>query len=302
MPGIPRGAVTPLVTPLRDGALDLDAFATLIEAQVSGGSHGVVVAGTSGEPGTLTLEEREQLAEHAIATMAGRLPVLVGTGTSDLRATVRLTEHAEAVGASAVLVITPYYIRPSQHGLVEYYRQVARCTSLPVILYDIPMRTAVALSVDTIAELSQLDNVVGVKATRPDLEHVSRVIDRCGPDFAVYCGLETLCLPMLALGSAGHISATGNIAPTQLAQLAEAAFAGDWDRARTLHYEMLELNDVVFADTNPVPIKTMLADMGLIDPEVRSPLAPLLPEVRDRVLATFRRYQEKVEGRTPQWR
>ena len=269
--------------------------------QVEGGSHGVVVAGTSGEPGMLTLEEREQLAEQAIAAMAGRLPVLVGTGTSDLRATVRLTQHAERAGASAVLVITPYYVRPSQHALVDYYTQVARCTELPVILYDIPMRTAVALAVDTIAELAELENVVGVKATRPDLEHVSRVIGRCGPDFAVYCGLETLCLPMLALGSAGHVSATGNVAPKQMAALAEAAFAGKWDAARALHYDMLEINDAVFADTNPVPIKAMLGDMGVIDPEVRSPLAPLLPAVRERVLGTFKQFQEKFERRSPQW-
>lgn len=293
MRGIPRGSVTPLVTPLRDGALDLDAFATLIEAQVDGGSHGVVVCGTSGEPGTLSLDERERLAEHAIAVAAGRLPVVVGTGTADLRSTLRLTRHAEAAGASAALVVTPYYLRPSQHGLIAYYTEVARSTELPVVLYDIPMRTAVALSVDTIAELAQLDNVVGIKATRPDLEHVGRVIARCGPDFAVYCGLETLCLPMLALGAAGHVSATGNVAPRQMAALAEAAFAGRWDRARALHYQLLEINDAVFADTNPVPVKTMLADMRLIDPEVRSPLAPLLPEVREDVLDRFRRFRER---------
>jgi 4-hydroxy-tetrahydrodipicolinate synthase len=291
MPGIPRGSVTPLVTPFRNGALDFDALATLIEAQVSGGSHGVVVAGTSGEPGTLSLEEREQLAERAIAVAAGRVPVVVGTGTADLRSTLRLTQHAEVAGASAILVVTPYYLRPSQHGLVDYYTEVARSTALPVVLYDIPMRTGVALSVDTIAELAQIDNIVGVKETRSDLEHVSQVIARCGPDFAVYCGLETLCLPMLALGSAGHVSATGNVAPTLLAELADAAFAGEWETARALHYELLELNEAVFADTNPVPVKTMLADMGLIDPEVRSPLAPLLPEVRDNVLAAFRRFQ-----------
>jgi len=301
MAGIPKGSLTPLVTPFRNGTLDEEALARLIETQVGGGSHGVVIGGTSGEPGSQSLDERERLLERTLAIAAGRIPVLAGTGTADLPSTTRLTRHAEAAGASAVLVVTPYYLRPSQHGLVDYYTQVAAAVELPVVLYDIPMRTGVALSVDTVATLADIDNVVGVKATRPDLEHVSRVIARCGPEFAVYCGLETLCLPMLALGGAGHISATGNVAPGLLAKLAEAAFADDWETARGLHYDMLELNEAVFADTNPVPIKAMLADMGLIEPDVRSPLAPLLPEVREDVLATFRRFQEKVEERSPQW-
>ncbi len=282
-----------MVTPFRNGALDLEALAGLIDYQITGGSHGVVVAGTSGEPGTLSIEEREELAEFAVSAAAGRLPVLVGTGTAELRSTVRLTEHAESVGAAAVLVITPYYLRPSQHGMIEYFTQVARTTELPVILYDIPLRTGVALTVDTIATLAEVENIVGVKESRVDLEHMIRVLGRCGPEFAVYCGLETLCLPMLILGGAGHVSATGNVAPREMAQMADAAFAGDWDTARALHYELLELNDAVFADTNPVPMKTMLGEMGLIDPEVRLPLAPLLPDVRERVLRTLGDFQEK---------
>lgn len=290
---LPRGSVTPLVTPFRDGALDVEGLAALIEAQIAGGSHGVVVAGTSGEPGTLSLEERERLAEQALEIAGNRIPVLVGTGVTELGSTVRLTKHAEAAGAAAVLVVTPYYLRPSQHGMIEYYTRVARSTELPVVLYDIPMRTGVALAVDTIATLAEIDNVVGVKETRSDLEHVAHVLHRCGPEFTVYCGLETLCLPMLALGGAGHVSATGNVAPRHMAELAEAAFANDWDRARRLHNELLDLNDAVFADTNPVPVKAMLGAMGVIDPEVRLPLAPLLPEVRERVLGTFRRFQER---------
>jgi 4-hydroxy-tetrahydrodipicolinate synthase len=135
--------------------------------------------------------------------------------------------------------------------------------------------------------------VIGVKEARADLEHASRVIDACGPGFGVYCGVETLCFPMLAIGGAGHVSATGNVAPRAMAEMAEAAFAGDWETARRLHYELLEVNEMVFADTNPVPIKAMLAEAGLIAPEVRSPLAPLRPEVRERVLAAYSRYREK---------
>jgi 4-hydroxy-tetrahydrodipicolinate synthase len=289
----PRGSLPPLVTPFKGGEIDYEGFSTLLERQIDAGSHGVVVAGTSGEPGTLSLEEREQLAECAVDTAGGRLPVIVGTGTSDLRQTLRLTKQAEKAGASAALVVTPYYVRPSQHGIVDYFTKVAASTDLPVILYDIPMRTGTALDLETIVTLSEIENVVGVKETRTDLEHVTRVIARCGPDFAVYCGLETLCLPVLILGGAGHVSATGNIAPREMADLANAAFSGDWETARTLHFELLELNEAVFADTNPVPMKTMLGELGLIDPEVRSPLAPLLPAAREQVLAALTEFQQK---------
>jgi len=294
MDRVPRGSLPPLVTPFKAGEVDHDAYAALIERQIGAGSHGVVVAGTSGEPGVLSLEERERLAECAVSAAGGRMPVLVHTGTANLRETLQLTKHAEKAGASAVLVVTPYYLRPSQHGLVDYFSTVAAATELPVILYDIPMRTGTPLELDTIVELSQVDNIVGIKETRYELEHVTRVIAKCGPEFAVYCGLETLCLPVLILGGAGHVSATGNVAPQEMADLANAAFAGDWETARALHYELLEINEAVFADTNPVPMKTMLAEMGLIDsPEVRPPLAPLLPEVKERVLRALAEFQEK---------
>jgi 4-hydroxy-tetrahydrodipicolinate synthase len=290
----PRGSLTPLVTPFRGDELDLEAFGRLVERQIEAGSHGITVGGTTGEPGTLSLEERERLLEAAIEAASGRIPVIAGTGTGRLPDTLRLTRHAKRAGAAAVLVVTPYYVKPSQHGLVAYFEEVAAATDLPLILYDIPGRSGVALSVETIARLAEAPNVVGVKEARSDLEHVSRVLATCGRDFAVYCGVETLCFPMLALGGAGHVAATGNVAPAALAELADAAFAGDWDRARDVHFSLLELNEMVFADTNPIPIKAMLAEMGEIEPDVRSPLAPLLPAVRERVIGALERYRERA--------
>lgn len=297
-PPLPRGSLTPLVTPFRGGEIDEDGLGRLVERQVDAGSHGVVIGGTTGEPGLLALDERERLLECAIEAVAGRLPVIAGTGTADLRSTLRLTRHAEAAGAEAVLVVVPYYVKPSQHGLVAYFGEIAAATELPMILYDIPGRAGVALDVETIASLAELPNVVGVKEARADLEHVSRVIAASGADFAVYCGVETLCFPMLALGGAGHVSATANVAPAEMAQMAEAAFAGDFETARRLHFDLLELNGLIFADTNPVPVKAMLDRLGIIGPEVRSPLAPLLPAVRDRVITALDRYQEKTAARS----
>jgi 4-hydroxy-tetrahydrodipicolinate synthase len=293
---VPQGSLTPVVTPFRDSEIDEPALRRLVERQVQAGSHGVTVCGTTGEPGLLSIEERERVLELAIEAAGGQIPVLAGTGTADLRSTVRLTEHAERSGATAVLVVVPYYVKPSQHGLVDYFTRVAAETELPVILYDIPGRAGVALDVDTIESLAALDNVVGVKEARADLEHVSRVLAACGEDFAVFCGVETLCYPMLALGGAGHVSATANVAPREMALMAEAAFGGDWEMAKQLHFELLELNEVVFADTNPVPIKAMLGELGLCEPEVRPPLAPLRPAVRERVLGALNRYQSRASA------
>lgn len=288
-----RGSITPLVTPLSGGEVEHERYRALVERQVEAGGHGIVVAGTTGEPGTLTLEERKTLLETALSAAGGRIPVVAATGTNELPGTLELTRHATAAGADAVLVVTPYYLKPSQHGLVAYFEAVAGSTDLPLILYDIPGRAGVGLDVETIGALAQVANIVGVKEARPDMDHISKVMARCGPDFAVYCGVETLCFPMLAVGGAGHMAATGNIVPDDMAAMADAAFAGDWDRARRLHFELLELNDVVFADTNPVPIKIMLAELGLIDFEVRSPLAPPLDAVRERVLDVLRRHQRR---------
>jgi len=287
----PRGSLTPLVTPFRDGEIDEHAFAALLERQVEGGSHGVTICGTSGEPASLSLLERERMVELAVEASAGRLPVVAGTGTNELTSTLRLTRSAEKLGAAAALVVTPYYVKPSQRGLEEWFLQVADATALPLILYDIPGRTGVALDAATIARIAErAPNVVGVKESRADLGHVSQVLRRCGPEFGVYCGIEALCFPMLALGGAGHISATGNVLPAEVAELADAAFADDWARARELHYQLLALNEAIFFDTNPVPVKAMLGALGYMSAEVRAPLAPLDEETSARTLEVLSQY------------
>lgn len=285
----PRGSLTPLVTPFRSGAIDEDAFSQLIEDQIEAGSHGITVAGTTGEPASLTLAERERLVELAVEITAGRVPVLAGTGTNEIESTLRLTRSAEHAGASVALVVTPYYVRPNQTGLRDWFERVAANTELPVILYDIPGRSGVELAVETVEQLRAQDNIIGVKIARPDLDHVSRVLARCGRDFAVYSGVETLCYPMLCLGGAGHISATANVFPREVAALADAAFDGDWERARELHFALLDVNAAIFFDTNPVPVKAMLAAQGKASAEVRPPLTTLEPTVEQRVREVLER-------------
>jgi 4-hydroxy-tetrahydrodipicolinate synthase len=285
-----RGSIVPLVTPFHDGRLDEDALRRLVEFQIRHGSHGISVLGTTGEPTSLTPDERERVMALAVEAAGGRVPVLVGTGSNNHDETLRYTRLAERLGADAVLSIVPYYNKPSQRGLYEHFRRAAAATRLPVVLYNIPGRSAVNLEPDTIAQLhAACENIVGVKEANTNLDQVSRVLARCGRDFLVYSGIETLCFPMLALGGAGHVSATANVAPERVALLYDLCAAGRWDEARDLHYELLELNEVLFLETNPGPVKAALGMMGLIDPEVRLPLAPVSEATAERVRAALDR-------------
>lgn len=270
------GSLVPLVTPFRNGAVDYDALAGLVEWQIESGSHGVGVTGTTGEPAALTTEERKRVFDVAVQAARGRVPVLAGTGSTNHAETLELTRYAETIGADAALVITPAYMRPSQEGLFQHFKAVAASTALPVILYNIPGRTAVNLEIDTVARLrDSCPNIIGVKESNKDFEHITRLLGRLGRDFLVYSGIELLCFPVLAIGGAGYISATGNVMPREVARLWDLVAADRWHEAQDLHYWLMEMNDAVFFETNPVPMKTALGLMGRIDPEMRLPLAPL---------------------------
>ena len=271
-----RGSLVPIVTPFRDGAVDSDALARLIDWQIENGSHGISVTGTTGEPTSLTLDERKLVIQVAHAAVNGRVPFLPGTGSTNHAETLELSRYAESLGVDAILVIAPYYNRPSQEGLFRHFDAVAKSVGIPVILYNIPGRTAVNLEVDTVARLRDANaNIIGVKESNKDFEHINRLLHRLGREFLVYSGIELLCFPILAIGGAGYVSATGNLLPRAVARLYDLVAAGEWQAAQDLHYHLLPLNDAIFLEINPVPVKTVLGWMGKIDPEVRLPLAPL---------------------------
>jgi 4-hydroxy-tetrahydrodipicolinate synthase len=272
------------VTPFREDSVDYEAYAGLIEWQIDCGSHGIVVAGTTGEPASLTLEERERLVVTAVNAVQGRIPVIAGTGTTNFDETLRLSRHAEQAGVAAVLVVVPYYTRPTQEGLYHYFRRIAAAVHLPVILYNIPGRTAVNLEVGTALRLAaDVPNVVGVKEANKDFDHITRLFHHSAGRLAIYSGVEAFCFPMLALGGAGHISATGNVMPREVARLYDLVQTGRWEEARRLHDVILPVSDALFIETNPVPAKAILSWMGRIRPDVRAPLAPLTPESQRRV-------------------
>jgi 4-hydroxy-tetrahydrodipicolinate synthase len=286
-----RGSIVPVVTPFKNGELDLDALGQLIEWQVANGSHGISVTGTTGEPSSLTSDERKRVILAAKEAVNGRVPFVPGTGSTNHAETLDLTRYAQEIGADAVLLITPYYSRPGQEGLFRHFDGVAKSTELPVILYNIPGRTAVNLEIDTVVRLKEAnDNIIGVKESNKDFEHINRLLHRMGRDFLVYSGIELLCFPILAIGGAGYVSATGNLMPKEVARLYDLVVEGKWQEAQDLHYQMMPLNDAVFIEINPVPVKTALGLMGKCSPEVRLPLAPLSQINHDKLCKVLEQY------------
>ncbi|QZT35364.1 2,4-dihydroxyhept-2-ene-1,7-dioic acid aldolase [Caldalkalibacillus thermarum TA2.A1] len=287
-----RGSIAPIVTPFDEqGNIDEQVLVDLIEWHIASGSHGISVTGTTGEPSSLTLKERERVMEIAIRTARGRVPVVPGTGSTNHDETMHLTKLAQEMGADAAMVIVPYYNKPSQHALYKHFKTVADAVDIPIIIYNIPGRTAVNLEVKTLARLNEdCKNIVGVKESNKDFEHVNRVLLCCGREFLLFSGIELLCYPMLAIGGAGSVCATANVVPDKVAEMHNAWFEGDVERAQQLHYELMPLNDVLFKDTNPSPLKAALGMMGKITPKLRLPMDLPTEELQQEIRSVLERY------------
>ena len=260
------GSIPPIVTPFKDGEVDYEAYEKLVEFQIDNGTHGILVNGTTSEPSTLTLFERKQLLRTAVQVARGRVPVVAATGSQSHAETVELTEAAAKDGANALLVVTPYYIRPPQRGLVAYYRDIGQRTSLPMLIYHIPGRTAVNVELSTMQEISEyVPSFVGIKHAVNDLGMVSDMVQAFGTKFRIFVGLEEFSFPMMAVGACGLMNAVANIAPRLVADLSESVLAGEMLRARELHFKLYELNKAVFYDTNPIPMKYMMRRLGILE-------------------------------------
>jgi 4-hydroxy-tetrahydrodipicolinate synthase len=286
-----KGSMPPLVTPFRDGEVDYDAYARLVEFQIRNGSHGIVVTGTTAEPSTLSLEERNRLVDVSVQVTGKRVPVIAATGSQSLRETRQLTEHAAQAGADALLIVTPYYIRPPQRGLVAYYLELAKLSSLPWMVYHIPGRAAVSVTIETLKELrSRSPHFVGMKHAVNDLGFVAECHAALGKDFRIFVGLEELSFPMMAIGACGLMNAVGNLRPQALVELCEAVWRSDLARGQALHQQLLEINQAVFYDTNPIPMKYMMKRLGLLATnEHRLPMVPANAELERRLDGVLRR-------------
>jgi 4-hydroxy-tetrahydrodipicolinate synthase len=276
-----RGSIPPLITPFTRGEVDYDKYAELVNFQIEQGSHGILVNGTTAEPSTLTTAERNRLVTLAIRATAGRVPVVAATGSQSFAESRVLTEHALAEGADALLIVTPYYIRPPQRGLIAYYLELAAGHEVPWMVYHIPGRTAVSVTLDTLKALKDKSpHFVGIKQAVNDLGFVSECLHELGSDFKVFVGLEELSFPMLAVGACGLMNAVGNLRPGVLGKMCEAVFANDMATARRLHDQLLEINKAVFFDTNPIPMKYMMKKIGLLaENEHRLPMVPATAEL-----------------------
>ncbi|WP_285766197.1 2,4-dihydroxyhept-2-ene-1,7-dioic acid aldolase [Peribacillus sp. SI8-4] len=287
-----RGSIAPVVTPF-DKNLEVDTkeIENLVNWHIESGSHGISVCGTTGEPSSLSLEERELVMETAIKTANGRVPVAPGTGSANQKETLHLTKRAQEMGADAAMVIVPYYNKPNQQALYDHFKTVANSVDLPIVIYNIPGRTATNLEVKTLARLVEdCKNIIGVKESNKDFEHVNRVLLTCGRDFLLYSGIELLCYPMLAIGGAGHISATANIIPEKVADIYNLWAKGELDKALDLHYKLMPLNDVLFKETNPGPLKAAMGMMGKINPALRPPMGPPSESLERELCETLQSY------------
>jgi 4-hydroxy-tetrahydrodipicolinate synthase len=280
-----KGSIPPLITPFRGGAVDYDAYARLVEFQMREDSHGILVNGTTSEPASLTVDERNRLVDVAVQTVGGRVPIVAATGSQSLAETEALTDHAVRAGVDALLIITPYYSKPPQRGLVDYYLRLAERHDTPWMVYHIPGRAAVSVTLDTFKTLKDRSpSFVGMKHAANDLGFVTECLTAFGPDFRIFVGLEELSFPMMAIGACGLMNAVGNLRPDVLARLCDAVWKSDIPAAKALHDRLLEINQAVFFDTNPIPIKYMMKRLGIIpENEHRLPMVPATPELEKRL-------------------
>jgi 4-hydroxy-tetrahydrodipicolinate synthase len=279
------GSMTAIATPFADGAIDWTALGAMIERQLANGTSALVPCGSSGEAATLTHDEHAEVVRFTVEQARGRVPVIAGTGSNATAEAIRLTREAKRVGASAALMISPYYNKPTQEGLRQHYLAVADAVELPIILYNIPGRTASRMEAETIASLAEHPNIIGLKES-DQLDHILDVFHHVPADFEVYSGDDSTTLTVIALGGAGVITTIGNLVPREMADLAAAALAGDFARARDIQRRLFPLMRTCFTETNPIPLKHALALMGLCRDELRLPLVPMTHAGRRAALAT----------------
>jgi 4-hydroxy-tetrahydrodipicolinate synthase len=282
-----RGSMVALATPFKDGKVDFAALEALVEWQIASGQTALVPCGSTGESATMSHEEHSEVVSAVIKTAAGRVPVIAGTGSNATAEAIRLTRDAERAGARAALLISPYYNKPTQDGIVEHYRAVANASGLPLIVYNIPGRTGSTIEPQTLKRLSDIDRVVGVKEATGSLDRVIDTIAACGERFVVLSGEDSLTVPMIAMGARGVISAVANVIPKEMAQLTDAALAGRYDEARDVSYRALPVIRACFLETNPIPVKAALAMLGRCQDELRLPLLPMTAGPREQLRKTL---------------
>ena len=287
MPVKIRGSITALITPFANGKVDDDAFKRLVEWQISEGTHGLVPTGTTGESPTLSYDEHVHVIDMCIETTRGRVPVIAGTGSNSTQEAIELSQHAEKSGADAVLIVTPYYNKPTQEGLYQHFKAINDAITIPIVIYNIPGRSVIDMKVDTMARLYKLKNIIGVKDATADLQRASQQRMAMGPQFVLLTGDDASALGFMAHGGHGCISVASNIAPRLCAGFQNACMAGDFAKALKLHDQLMPLHDIMFMEGNPGPVKHIAARLGICGGDMRLPLVPVTEGTRKTIDAVL---------------
>jgi 4-hydroxy-tetrahydrodipicolinate synthase len=278
-----KGSIVAIVTPFRDNKLDEKALTDLIEWHIAEGTDAIVPCGTTGESATLTYEEHYRVIELTVQVVNKRIPVIAGTGANATEETIMMTREAKKIGADGALLVVPYYNKPTQEGLYRHYRTVAEAVDIPIVLYNVPGRTALNMTPQTVTRLAEIDNIVAIKEASGNLAQVSEVIRLCGEKITVLSGDDFTTFPLMTLGGKGTISVSANVAPKDVADMCRHLLEGRYDEAREIHFRLEPLNKGMFLETNPIPVKTALAMMGRIAEEMRLPLCPMSEDNRGRL-------------------
>jgi 4-hydroxy-tetrahydrodipicolinate synthase len=286
-----KGSIVAIVTPFNNGAVDEKKLRELVDFQIENGTDAIVACGTTGESSTLDNEEHLNVIKIVFDQAKGRVPVIAGTGSNSTAEAIHLTREAKAIGVAGVLLVTPYYNKPTQEGLYRHYLAIADAVEIPQILYNVPGRTAVNLLPETVARLAGHKNIVAIKEATGSLQQASEVLALCGDQIDVFSGDDFITFPMMACGAKGVISVTANIMPKAIGDLTDAFYAGDLDKARKLHLDTLKISNAMFIESNPVPVKTALAMMGKCSDEVRLPLAPMSTANKAKLEAIMKEYK-----------
>lgn len=279
-----QGSLVALVTPMRDdGSVDEESLSNLVEFHIDKGTDAIVPVGTTGESATLDEQEHCQVIRQVVEYAAGRIPIIAGTGANATTEAIALTRCAHEVGADACLLVTPYYNKPTQEGLYRHYKAIAEAVPIEQILYNVPGRTACDMLPETVERLAQVENIIGIKEATGDMERAKAIIESCGKDFAVYSGDDATALDLIHLGGHGTISVTANVAPRSVHQMCQLALSGDYAGARVVNEQLMALHKTLFVESNPIPVKWAVQELGLIPAGIRLPLTPLSTQYHDTV-------------------
>lgn len=288
-----KGVGTAIATPFDTNGVNLEAFGKLLEDQIASGVHAVIVLGTTGEAATMTEDERNSLIRYAIDKSAKRIKVIVGTGSNNTMSAIKMSKAAEEFGADGLLIVTPYYNKATQEGLVAHYKAIADCVNIPIILYNVPSRTGVNILPETCLELSKIENIVGIKEASGNISQVAKIASLCGADFAIYSGNDDQVIPILSLGGKGVISVLSNVMPDYTVKMLDSFWSGDFKKAKDMQVSAMDMIDALFCEVNPIPVKYVLNEMGYDFGKPRLPLTELSLKNKDKVDKVIKKYIKK---------